>query len=171
MEATTEKRTDFARLVSTHHRAVWRYLRLLGCEATMADDLTQETFLRLLRQPIEGLTREHAEGYLRRVAKHVFIDECRRRRREVPCDLHEADLVWDEAARDDGGETWRRALRDCLSRVSPRPRLVLALRYHEQLSIARVAERMKMKESGVKSILQRVKERLRECIERRLESS
>ena len=42
---------DVARLVREHQAGVWRYLRVLGCPATEAEDLTQETFLAVLTRP------------------------------------------------------------------------------------------------------------------------
>ncbi|HCK71704.1 MAG TPA: sigma-70 family RNA polymerase sigma factor, partial [Planctomycetaceae bacterium] len=31
-------------MITQHQSGVWRYLRVIGCEATLADDITQETF-------------------------------------------------------------------------------------------------------------------------------
>ena len=42
---------DAASLVRTHQAAVWRYLRYLGADEALADDLTQDTFLKLLAHP------------------------------------------------------------------------------------------------------------------------
>ena len=45
MKSTAPPRLEFSQLVARHHEMVWRYLRLLGCESALAEDLTQETFL------------------------------------------------------------------------------------------------------------------------------
>ena len=31
-------------LIQKYQNGIWRYLRVLGCEASLADDITQETF-------------------------------------------------------------------------------------------------------------------------------
>ena len=51
--ARTIDEHDVIRLVQQHQAEVWRYLRFLGATAELADDLTQETFLQLLRAPFE----------------------------------------------------------------------------------------------------------------------
>ena len=42
-----EPRVDFDRFVRKHQRMVWRYLRWMGADPIEADDLLQETFLRV----------------------------------------------------------------------------------------------------------------------------
>lgn len=147
---------------------VWRYLRLLGCEPDLADDLSQETFLKLLKKPPQISHPAALSGYLRRLAKHLFIDEVRRRGRAVPENLDEADAVWEAAAGRDDGDEWREALRDCLDRIEGRPRRVLRLKYRDRLSIAEVADRVGMTGNGIKALLARVKQRLRACIEKKV---
>ena len=51
--ATTPDTTGFdpAQLIEKYQVGVWRYLRALGCEPALADDLTQETFLSVLQHP------------------------------------------------------------------------------------------------------------------------
>ena len=146
---------------------VWRYLRLLGCEASLADDLVQDTFVTLLEKPFCVKGDPATASYLRRVARNRFVDEMRRLRLKVADNLNEADLVWEEAAGDDDGETWRAALRHCLEKLDGRPRRILELRYQDQMTIDEVAHVMSMKASGVKSLLGRVKDRLRECVTRK----
>jgi len=163
-----DKALDLASVIRTHQTTVWRYLRLLGCEAALADDLTQETFLSLVERPPGALPEEKTGGYLRRVAKHLFIDEMRRRKRRATSLLDEADLAWNEVSGDDEGESWRRALRQCLEGVQGRVREVLVLRYQDGVSLSHLATRLGMKGNGIKSLLQRVKTKLRDCVERRM---
>ena len=40
---------DLERLVREHQAELWRYLRYLGSDAARAEDLVQETFLRVWR--------------------------------------------------------------------------------------------------------------------------
>ena len=49
----TERQTQLADLVRQHQAGVWRYLRFLGCDRPLADDLTQETFLAVLETPFD----------------------------------------------------------------------------------------------------------------------
>ena len=56
MKATVPVKLDLGRLAAEHYVAVWRYLRLLGCDAALAEDLCQDTFLRVLEKPFDELS-------------------------------------------------------------------------------------------------------------------
>jgi DNA-directed RNA polymerase specialized sigma24 family protein len=71
----TELRTITAdtvqQLVRMHQASVWRYLRYLGASAELADDLTQETFLQLLRAPFVEQSPASTAAWLRTVARNL----------------------------------------------------------------------------------------------------
>lgn len=66
---------------------VFRYLRALGCEHSSAEEITQETFLRLYRILQTGPRVNDERAWVFRVAKNLYID-CRRKRQRfvTPCD-------------------------------------------------------------------------------------
>ena len=68
----------------------------------------------------------------------------------------------------DDGDAWRTALSECLQHLAERPRRILDLRYRDKHPIGQIAITTGMKESGVKTLLGRVKQKLRECIERKV---
>ena len=76
---------DPVRLIEQHQAGVWRYLRALGCNATEADDLTQETFLAVIQKPFEDYNSAATAGYLRKVAHNLFITVRRRAGRYFQC--------------------------------------------------------------------------------------
>lgn len=71
----------FARLVRTYQTAVWRFLRHLVADGALAEDLTQETFLRVHRRLGSFDGRSRFSTWLFRVARNVGIDELRARER------------------------------------------------------------------------------------------
>jgi RNA polymerase sigma-70 factor, ECF subfamily len=146
-----------------HQGEIWRYLRFLGCDPALADDLTQDTFLAVLRAPPPLDDPRDEAAYLRTVAKHRLIDARRRRRLEV--DLEAAELAWRELAGDDGGAAYVDALRDCLEALDARGREAIDGRYRDQQSRAELAARLGLSEEGVKTLLRRTKDGLRACIE------
>ena len=94
---------DVIRLVREHQTEVWRYLRYLGATAELADDLTQETFLQLLRAPYEDRGPAARAAWLRTVARNLFVKSFRR----PPFALAELDTIeaaWTGFARDDEGQ-------------------------------------------------------------------
>jgi len=160
----------FVDLVRAHQAALWRYLRFLGCHESQADDLVQETFLTVWQKPFEDRGAAAARGYLRRVARNLFLTAVRRRRaRPVFQDLDAADAAWCEHDADDGAG-YRAALAACLETLSDRVRRALDLFYAEGEGRSRIAEALGMTVDGVKTLMRRARETLRDCIRGRLAS-
>ncbi|MBP8300758.1 MAG: RNA polymerase sigma factor [Planctomycetes bacterium] len=161
---------DVIRLVREHQTEVWRYLRYLGATAELADDLTQETFLQLLRAPCEDRGPAARAAWLRTVARNLFVKSFRR----PPFALAELDTIeaaWTGFARDDEGQESLVRLRSCLEQLDGRAREVVRLHYEERRSRREIAARMTLGEDGVKSLLRRTRAVLRACIERHAEGA
>jgi RNA polymerase sigma-70 factor (ECF subfamily) len=160
---------DAARLIETHQAGVWRYLRALGCEAALAEDLTQDTFLAVLQRPFQEISRAATSAYLRKTALNMLISHERRagRVRSVE-DIELLDQTWSRWAGDDNGEAVLDHLRDCLRRLTPRARQALELRFRDDNSRAEIAEELQITEHGAKNLMQRAKQQLRECIDNKL---
>ena len=169
--AREEPHTDDLRsLIRDHQVAVWRYLRFLGCDTGQADDLTQETFLAVVRRPVHRFGRSGARAYLRTVARNFYLRLRERRRREpAMVDLDTAEAAFDWYSDADDGASALAALRSCLTTISSAGQDALALRYREGLDRKSIAARMAMSSHGVKSLLQRSYAKLRVCMERRLQ--
>lgn len=164
-----EPRTQLADLVREHQAGVWRYLRYLGAGSPEADDLTQETFLAVVCAPFEDRCPKQTAAYLRTVAGNQLRMLRRRQKREGDCvSLEAAEAVWAEAAGDDGLETYLNALRECLAGLDGRARQAVDLHYREEVNREQLAQRLDMKPEGVKTLLRRTRQVLRDCIERRL---
>lgn len=160
---------DAACLIETHQAGVWRYLRALGCEAALAEDLTQDTFLAVLQRPFQEVNRAATSAYLRKTALHMLISHERRagRVRSVE-DVELLDQTWSRWAGDDNGEAALDHLRDCLRRLTPRARQALELRFRDDSSRTEIAEVLQITEHGAKNLMQRAKQQLRECIDNKL---
>ena len=68
-----EPKIDLAALMEAHQAGVWRFLRVLGCDTSLADDLTQETFLAVYRAGFEDRGEKSTRAYLRVVARNAFL--------------------------------------------------------------------------------------------------
>ncbi|MCA8954858.1 MAG: sigma-70 family RNA polymerase sigma factor [Planctomycetes bacterium] len=166
------KRTATRDPAPAEHRSVWRFLRFLGAPADLADDLTQEVFLRLCEQPLADQGDAARLAWLRRTALNLFRSAGRRMRRELRAiEPTQLDEVWARiTVSDPTGDRHAEALRGCMQRLEGRTREALALRYGEGLGREAIAERLALSPEGVKSLLRRALERLRNCIRIRLES-
>jgi RNA polymerase sigma-70 factor (ECF subfamily) len=165
-----EEPTDLASLVERHQAGVWRYVRFLGADTTEADDLTQETFLALARAQFVERDERQTAGYLRVVARNQLMALRRRQNRDVSTvDLEAADSVWAAAAGPDGSlSSYLDALRDCVDQLEGRARQAVNLHYHDHAGREAIATQLGMQADGVKTLLRRTRDVLRECIERKI---
>jgi RNA polymerase sigma-70 factor, ECF subfamily len=160
---------DPTHLIERHQAGVWRYLRALGCEAALADDLTQDTFLAVMQRPFQEVSPAATSAYLRKTALNMLISHERRARRvRAVEDVELLDRTWSRWAGADDGEAALDHLRDCLRRLTARARQALEMRFRGEHSRAEIAEELKITEHGAKNLMQRAKQQLRECIDNKL---
>jgi RNA polymerase sigma-70 factor (ECF subfamily) len=159
---------DLAELVADHQAAIWRYLRFLGCEPGLADDLTQETFLAVIGRPLHRFGPTGARAYLRRVARNLWL-KLRAASLAAPAtvDLQTAELAYEWFRREPDEDRVLMALHACLRELPDAARTALGLRFADGLDRHAIAARLAIGAEGVKS-LQRAYARLRVCVERRL---
>jgi RNA polymerase sigma-70 factor, ECF subfamily len=156
----------FAEIVREHQAMIfsigWHYLG----DRSQAEDLAQEVFLELHRRLADIKSAAHLTHWLRRVAVHRSIDQGRRKkfRREVALeDLQEP------AAHDGQPDAFlSQRLREALVRLPDKQRIMVVLRYQEDLGPAEIAELMEMPVNTVKSTLHRALEELRGKLARKL---
>ena len=158
-----------ADLIRAHQAGIWRYLRYLGSDPSLADDLTQDTFLAVLEKPFHQRTDAETSAYLRTVARHKFLRAMEKMRRGPTLDDVElAERVWAETHAD-GGNEYLAALKDCLDHVNGRARTAIEQRYRDGRSRESIAEELGMSAEGVKTLLRRTRQSLRHCVEGKLD--
>jgi len=163
---------DPVRLIQAYQAGIWRYLRALGCESSLAEDLTQDTFLAVLQRPFNDVSPAATSAYLRKTALNLLISHERRagRVRAVE-DIEQLDRTWTRWAGDDDGEAVLNHLRDCLDRLTDRARLALEMRFRSDASRGEIATALEITQHGAKNLMQRAKQQLRECVEGKLSIS
>lgn len=156
---------DWAR---RHLLGVWRFARLVSRSAHLADDFAQDALLAALAKGVDRLPDAAARAWLREAVRNLWRMHCRSSgRRGARVDIELADLAWAENP-DDDGTAWRDALAACLQRLPERTRSALQRRYGSGEDRESLAAALGLGLDGLKSVLQRGKELLRGCIERRL---
>ena len=157
-----------AELIHQHQADVWRYLRYLGAETADADDLTQETFLALSRANFQQRSRAQSAGYLRTIARNQLLMLRRDQGREInTVQLEAAEQVWATHVGDAGTDGLLATLAECLDTLDGRAREAVQLFYRENLSRTAIAAALTMKPEGIKTLLRRTREVLRDCIQRK----
>jgi RNA polymerase sigma-70 factor (ECF subfamily) len=154
-------REAYAELVGLHFDAVYRVAwRTLG-GSDGAEDVAQETFLKLWRNP-QSLRRGTAlRGWLMRVAVNLAIDRHRRRRPIAEVELAE---VADEREGADVELRRREAAAEidgAIAQLPQRQRTALLLSHFEALGNPEIAAAMEITVEAVESLLSRARRALR----------
>lgn len=147
------QRDEFAAFYQRTARTLRGYLGRVLRDDTRADDLLQESYLRLMRAAIDPATGfAYRRNYLYRIATNLIHDHYRSHRREgeMPEDIH--------AAPEPVG--LRHDLHDALDAISARDRQILWLAYAERFSHREIAELTGLKEQSLRPMLLRARARL-----------
>ena len=149
--------TSFNTLFHRHYDRVYGLLfRLVGNRAE-AEDIAQEVFLKLYRQPLRGRPEDNVGGWLYRVATNLGYNAIRDRKRRWQRDIH---LVPDQADAPDGPQRHaeraeaRALVQRALARLKPRQVQLLLLR-QMGFSYAELAEVCEVAPGSVGKLLQR----------------
>jgi len=148
---------DFAEIVREHQAMVYSCAYHCLRDPALAEEVAQDVFLELHRHLGKLETPEHIRHFLRRVAAHRAIDQARRRRPEYA--LETAPEPSSPAPESDPllSETLRRLV----ASLPEKARMVIILRFQEDLDPADIASVLDMPVRTVKSHLQRSLELLR----------
>jgi RNA polymerase sigma-70 factor, ECF subfamily len=130
-------------------------------DRSLAEDLTQETFLAAARQVREGNASTLSVPWLMTVAQNRFVDHLRRQQR----DERNLLLAWQNGEHD-AVHAWqlqrhRESARDELADLPPLQRAALVLFYLEDLTVAQTASRLGKSVRATESLLARGREALR----------
>lgn len=160
---------DTASLIRAHQSMVWRYLRLCGADPHEADDLLQDTFVAFVTRAERSAEPVVPAAFLRGIARHLLL-AARRRARRAPPTTDWLAAVDHLAATDSHAFADDRlpALQECLGRLAGRSRQALEWHHVDGLPRREVAARLGIGDEGAKSLLERTRELLRDCVERRL---
>jgi RNA polymerase sigma-70 factor, ECF subfamily len=133
-ESPTEQ-AEFDTLFLSHYQSVYRVLYRIVGSSDEAEDLAQETFLRLYRQRFAGDRQHYVRAWLLRVATNLAYNALRGRRRQERRDsavtygeLSEPDQETDPARSAERGEA-RQEVRRALAELPTRQAQLLLLRH------------------------------------------
>ena len=145
----------FGKLVDRHQERVFGYLMGMVRNREVANDLFQETFLRV----ISALNRERGSytrqgkflGWVLRIARNAALDHLRSNRKwqDVSGDGEDESSYWDNLPSSEPApdsllfdEEQADFLSECIDRLSPEQRDVLLLRHESDLTFREIADLM-----------------------------
>ncbi len=125
--------------------------RSLG-NATHADDIVQETYLRLLRTPVPSLDPDELKAYTFRIASNLVVDHWRARKRESPEAVPELGASGpDQGLRLDIGRLF--------ARLKPRERQLVWLAHVEGADHQEIAAALGLRAASIRVLLWRARQR------------
>jgi RNA polymerase sigma-70 factor (ECF subfamily) len=155
---------EFADLVNAHQAMVFSIAYHFVHDRGVAEELAQDVFLQLHRALPSLQSEAHVIAWLRKVTSHRCIDRARRRKREIS--LEDApQLVSSPPA---GDPLLSLRLRRIVASLPANARIVIVLRYQEDLGPEEIAQVLGWRVNTVKSQLQRSLAMLREKLGRDL---
>lgn len=164
----------FAILAREHHRGLLVYARALCRDEATAADLVQDAFLTAWRSLARfDVTREFG-AWMRGIIRNKWREHCRKHHREVDVDddvltLWENRMAAMEQSRHDGRGPVFDALEDCLTRLPENLSDVVQRFYYRREDGQNAAAALGIDPAALRKRLQRARELLRQCLDRKLE--
>jgi RNA polymerase sigma-70 factor (ECF subfamily) len=154
--------TTAAELFERHALAVYRYFRRVTGSPDVAEDLTQDVFVRVVRGLHGYDARDREVSWLFSIARRVLTD----RRTTRTLDVLRLDDV-EEPAQEPAHVT-ALAYDDALRLLAPGDRAVYLLREQAGLSYAEIAKMCEMSDQAVRSRLYRARRDIKRVLSDRL---
>jgi RNA polymerase sigma-70 factor (ECF subfamily) len=155
----------FSLLYERYARKIYhKCISLLKDEAA-AEDATQEIFMKILRNLSRFGERSKFSTWVYSITYNYCIDKLRKEQRR-PEASEEPLQIRDEADGDEIPdaeiiEMELQLLKEVLLQLKPEERMLLLMKYQDELSIKEIAASMEVSESAIKMRLKRAKEKAR----------
>jgi RNA polymerase sigma-70 factor, ECF subfamily len=154
-------------LIEQYEYRLFRYLLCLTSNRAVAEDLFQETWIRVLDRGHQYRAGSSFDAWLFSIARHLVIDLSRRKKTETLDAVTESTMTAPGASALD--EVFRKEreaeVQDALARLPAIHREVLLLRFQEDLALPEIAAVIEAPLSTAKSRLYRALESLRQELE------
>lgn len=159
--ATAMDNEQFAAFYARSARPLWAYLARVSRDAALADDLTQESFVRFLCATVPEDGEVAARKYLFKIATNLLRDYWRRPQsrsiEEMPESLFEAKCRT--------GQTESQVmLGPAMAQMRPRDRQLLWLAYAEGYSHREIAEVTGLGSASIRLLLFRARRRMAQLL-------
>lgn len=158
-------RLRFSQLVLAHRGKLLGYLRGLGAAPDLAEDCLQEALVRAYRALPELASWSRGRAWLFGIARHVFLDELRRRKvRSRPLPPDGAAPVARDPEESLAASDRTHAVRRAVARLEPPQPELIELHYRAGLTMTEIGEVTGLPTGTVKTHLFRARARLRELL-------
>ncbi|MFC1766283.1 sigma-70 family RNA polymerase sigma factor, partial [Planctomycetota bacterium] len=157
---------EFTRLIAEQHQQLRSFVRSLGVDPDWVDDLAQEAFLVAWRERNSYDRQQDYGKWLRGIARNLIRNELRKQGRHKRL-LHKGltELLLSTTEREPDLEPWADGrvpiLRDCVEKLAPKSRQLVAGRYSDGWKAPDLADHLDMTPAAVRKALMRIREQLK----------
>lgn len=161
---------EFTQLVAEQHQQLRSFVRSLGVAPDWVDDIAQETFLVAWRERDSFDQQQDYGKWLRGIARNLIRNELRKHERHKRL-LHKGltELLLSAVESDPAPESWVTSristLRDCVEKLAPKSRQLVAGRYGDGWKAPDLADHFGMTPAAVRKALARIRAQLKKCID------
>jgi RNA polymerase sigma-70 factor (ECF subfamily) len=169
MAAQRGDQVAFATIVGRHQSAVFGYLRTRLVQASDAEDLTQEVFLRCYTRRARFDNIGMVRPWLIGIARNILREHVRKIKRRKEVAWTELCLELDEMVPPEDhiyGDMLAH-LPVCMESLGESAREALALRYTARLRLAEIGEKLHRSEGAAKLLMFRARQALKNCLDRK----
>lgn len=159
------EQTAFAELVRAHQAMVYSIALRFVRDRALAEDLAQEVFIHLYQNLAAIESPAHLKFWLRKVTGHRCIDHARKYKSQAGR-ISLEDAPEPMAIVNQADALMSNTLRRLVATLPVTPRLIVTLRYQEDLDPTEIAQLLEMPLNTVKSHLRRSLALLREKVSR-----
>src|ERR1051326_7992250 len=140
---THEIQQEFLQSYESFHDAIYRHCFFRVYSKTRAEEMVQETFMRVWQYLMQGKKVENLRAFLYRVANNLIIDESRKKKEESLEVLIEKSPAFEPSY--EGGKTIEKKVLynqivQGMDKLPPDYKEILVLRYIEDLDPKEIAE-------------------------------
>jgi RNA polymerase sigma-70 factor, ECF subfamily len=152
-------------IIERNYESVYRYAYRLCGSVALAEDVTQETFLKAVKAWGQLRASEAERGWLLAIARHEFYRRCRKEQSVRSGALETLGAV-PESQPDGMPLEDRDWLQSALAALEPEQRQIVLMYHFEELSYAEIARELQIPLGTVMSRLSRARRHLRDTLER-----
>jgi len=172
-DRTKEITTEFL----ANRQQLMSFIYGLVRDPQIAEDIFQETWLKLANAQQQGTVIQHQAKLCRKVAKNLVLQHWRQQRNaKVVADssllefLDFVELAYEENPLQRTSDR-QQALNDCVAVLPPKSKRLLALKYDEGYPLQKIAQTVEQSTSAVVKALLRLRQALSICVEKKLKLS
>ncbi len=172
MASKESSKSHAVTMLMEHRDALFAYVLACVRSHVDVDDILQNVSVAVIEAAEVPKDPVHFLAWVREIARRRVLEHYRTSKRLLPVDSLTVERLTEAARRIDSrqsSQSRRDALIDCLEKLPPESRQLLAARYDDSVenSITALSQQFGRSEQGMMSLLYRIRKALRNCVEQR----